>query len=142
MSSVPPIAQIVRPASSIYVVIALPSFALAVILSFIGDRTQIAAFLVVILALAASIARHHLMWTDDEVVYRRALTTVRIQRSVISRIVISSRRPLIPLFPLSSYLNVFTVVSDRPALSINVALFSPHDLIRFTGYIQHQKVTF
>jgi len=129
----------IRPSNSIYVVIALPSLGLAMILFLVGQPTQVAAFLFVILALILSISRHRLMWNEEEVVYRRIFSTVQIKRSLISSFAVSSRKPLIPIFPLSSYVSVFSTESESPVFSINLALFSPQDMIRFTDYVQQQQ---
>lgn len=139
MYGLPPSAQMVRPASSIYIVLTLPSFGLALVLLLVGQPNQFATFLLVIFALIISIARHRLTWDDDGIVYRRIFSTIEVKRAVISKIAVSSRKPLIPLFPLSSYLHVFTTASDVPAFSINLALFSPQDVMRFTDYVQHHS---
>lgn len=139
MYGLPPSAQMVRPVSSIYMVITLPSLGLAWILLLVGQPSQLATFLLVIFALVISIARHRLTWNEDGIVYRRTFTTVEIKRAVISKFAVSSRKPLIPLFPLSSYLHVFTTGSEEPAFSINLALFSPQDVMRFTDYVQRHQ---
>jgi len=139
MSPLPSLIQMIRPSNSIYVVIALPSLGLAMILFLVGQPTQVAAFLFVILALILSISRHRLMWNEEEVVYRRIFSTVQIKRSLISSFAVSSRKPLIPIFPLSSYVSVFSTESESPVFSINLALFSPQDMIRFTDYVQQQQ---